>query len=194
MRHPLASLSAGARAAVVSLPGVALLTMTLIAVGFLHPDATDAPLILLVVPIAMVGWRWGPRAGIGAAILVMAVLGARNWIADLDMGAVGYLTRAAAYATVIVLAAAGQEQRQSAGNGAAMVTSRAPGLGPFPQHGLLTGRELEVLEMMAEGATNAQIADSLFISASTVQSHVKAILRKLGVSNRTQAVSVYFRR
>jgi DNA-binding CsgD family transcriptional regulator len=182
------------RAALMSLPGVALLAMALIAVAFLHRDARDAPLVLLVVPLAVVGWRWGPRAGIGAAILAMAVLAARNWFADLDVSAVGYLTRATAYATVIVLAAAAQEQRQSGGNGAAVATSRAPGLGPFRQHAQLTRRELEVLEMMAEGATNAQIADSLFISASTVQSHVKAILRKLGVRNRTQAASLYFRR
>jgi DNA-binding NarL/FixJ family response regulator len=167
--------------------------MTLIALGFLHPDGADAPLVLLVVPIAMVGWHWGPRAGLGAAILAMAVLGARNWIADVDMGAVGYLTRATAYATVLVLGAAGRERRQSEGNGVAMVTSRAPGLDPSPQHEMLTGRELEVLEAMAEGATNAQIAGSLFISDSTVKSHVKTILRKLGARNRTEAVSLHLR-
>ena len=58
---------------------------------------------------------------------------------------------------------------------------------------VLTERELEVLDLMAEGATNAQIAEALVISESTTKSHVKNILRKLGVRNRTQAVARYVR-
>jgi DNA-binding NarL/FixJ family response regulator len=56
---------------------------------------------------------------------------------------------------------------------------------------VLTTRELQVLEMMAAGATNAEIADRLLISISTVKSHVKHILRKLDAKNRTAAASVY---
>jgi DNA-binding NarL/FixJ family response regulator len=52
----------------------------------------------------------------------------------------------------------------------------------------LTDRELDVLSLLAEGRPNKQIAQQLFISAATVHSHVLSILRKLGVSNRTQAV------
>jgi LuxR family transcriptional regulator, regulator of acetate metabolism len=59
-------------------------------------------------------------------------------------------------------------------------------------HGLLTRRELEVVAMLAEGETNARIAQRLFVSEDTVKSHVKHILRKLGVHNRSQAVSRYF--
>src|SRR5206468_1237785 len=44
---------------------------------------------------------------------------------------------------------------------------------------LLTTREREVLELMAEGCTNAQIASSLTVSEATVKSHVKRVLRKL---------------
>jgi DNA-binding CsgD family transcriptional regulator len=57
---------------------------------------------------------------------------------------------------------------------------------------LLTSREREVLEMLAEGETNASIARRLVVSEDTVKTHVKHILRKLGVRNRSQAVSRYF--
>ena len=51
----------------------------------------------------------------------------------------------------------------------------------------LTQRELEVLRLIAEGKTNAEIAQSLFISVGTVKVHVERIIDKLGVSDRTQA-------
>lgn len=57
----------------------------------------------------------------------------------------------------------------------------------------LTRRELEVLGMLAEGEPNARIAQRLVVSQDTVKTHVKHILRKLGVHNRSQAVSRYFR-
>jgi len=56
---------------------------------------------------------------------------------------------------------------------------------------MLTAREREVLELLAEGASNATIGETLVISQATVKSHVRHILRKLGASNRTEAVSVY---
>jgi DNA-binding CsgD family transcriptional regulator len=55
----------------------------------------------------------------------------------------------------------------------------------------LTARELEVLHLMSEGASNAAIGTSLVISQATVKSHVRHILRKLGAANRTEAVSVF---
>jgi len=58
---------------------------------------------------------------------------------------------------------------------------------------LLTPRELEVLELVAEGETNAGIARRLVISEGTVKSHVKSLLRKLHVAKRAEAVSRYHR-
>ena len=51
----------------------------------------------------------------------------------------------------------------------------------------LTARQVEVLELLAEGLTNAEIADRLVLSVRTVDTHVAAVLAKLGVSSRTEA-------
>ncbi len=52
----------------------------------------------------------------------------------------------------------------------------------------LTDREVEILQQMAMGKTNQEIADDLVLSERTVRTHVTNILSKLGLSNRTQAV------
>ncbi len=51
----------------------------------------------------------------------------------------------------------------------------------------LSEREIEVLRLMAEGLTNQEIAERLFLSPTTVKTHVQNILQKLDVSDRTQA-------
>jgi DNA-binding NarL/FixJ family response regulator len=58
----------------------------------------------------------------------------------------------------------------------------------------LTAREVQVLELLAEGLANKGIANRLGISDQTVKFHVAAILGKLGVANRTEAVRVAVRR
>ena len=52
----------------------------------------------------------------------------------------------------------------------------------------LTEREIEVLREVVRGSSNAEIADRLFISETTVKTHVNHILAKLGVRDRIQAV------
>jgi DNA-binding CsgD family transcriptional regulator len=73
-----------------------------------------------------------------------------------------------------------------------LVRREAAGTGPATgTRQELTGREHDVLRLLAVGATNAQIADHLVVSESTVKSHVRHILRKLGAVNRAQAISYY---
>ena len=57
----------------------------------------------------------------------------------------------------------------------------------------LTSREREILHLVAEGMTNGEIAWELTISEGTAKTHVRNVLRKLGVSNRTQAAALYRR-
>ncbi|MGE7938576.1 response regulator [Bacillus paramycoides] len=62
-----------------------------------------------------------------------------------------------------------------------------------PLHEELTEREFEILLLIAEGKSNQEIADELFIALKTVKTHVSNILNKLNVSDRTQAVIYAFR-
>lgn len=64
---------------------------------------------------------------------------------------------------------------------------------PQPLLDPLSTRELEVLQLMAQGASNVEIADALIIAFATVKRHVSNILSKLQATNRTQAVA-YARR
>jgi two-component system, NarL family, response regulator LiaR len=60
-------------------------------------------------------------------------------------------------------------------------------------HEELTSREMEILMLMAEGKTNQDIADELYIALKTVKTHVSNILSKLNVQDRTQAVIYAFK-
>jgi two-component system, NarL family, response regulator LiaR len=62
------------------------------------------------------------------------------------------------------------------------------GSGTRPVKSSLTDREWEVLDMICEGATTRDIAESLYLSPETVNSHAKSVLKKLGVHSRAAAV------
>ena len=57
---------------------------------------------------------------------------------------------------------------------------------------VLTSREAQILELMAEGMSNGRIATQLVIAEGTVKQHVKRILRKLRAGNRVEAVSMLY--
>jgi two-component system, NarL family, response regulator len=59
---------------------------------------------------------------------------------------------------------------------------------------MLTPRQHEVLQCLAQGRSNLEIASTLYISEGTVKAHVKAILQKLGARDRTQAITIGLRR
>ena len=70
-----------------------------------------------------------------------------------------------------------------------MPTAVASAVEPGDQSQALTEREQQILRLVADGLSNREIADQLFLSRYTVESHVKRIYRKLAVSSRTGAVS-----
>ena len=65
---------------------------------------------------------------------------------------------------------------------------------PDDEFEALTGREMEVLKLLAQGMTNKQIADTLIISDRTVQTHLSNIFGKLGVNSRTEAILIAMKR
>jgi two-component system, NarL family, response regulator LiaR len=100
-------------------------------------------------------------------------------------GAIGYVFKNAEIAVLVQTirsAAVGQVHLSSRAAARLMQEMRSPKV-EVP----LTEREREVLREMASGRTNKEIARSLYIAETTVKSHVRAILDKLGVQSRTQA-------
>jgi two-component system, NarL family, response regulator LiaR len=100
-------------------------------------------------------------------------------------GAMGYLlknTKPRDLCRAIKGAAAGQVQLVPEAAAKLMHEMRTP---ERPQ--ALTDRETEVLKLLARGRANKEIGRELFVEEKTVKAHVSAILRKLGVTSRTQA-------
>ena len=107
----------------------------------------------------------------------------------LQAGAIGYLLKdvgADELASAIRSARAGTPTLSPEATAVLLQTTRAP---RRPGHDL-SSREREVLTLMVEGLNNRGIADRLVISPTTAKFHVSAILGKLGVENRTEAVAL----
>lgn len=107
----------------------------------------------------------------------------------LQAGAIGYLLKnvsAHLLAEAIRAAHAGRSTLAEEVAGAVVVLARQPNGSGYK----LTHREREVLSLLVEGLSNAQIASRLAISQATVKYHVRSILSKLGAASRTEAVSL----
>jgi DNA-binding CsgD family transcriptional regulator len=95
----------------------------------------------------------------------------------------GMLDRLGAVATASLV-------RRRLRRGGARGIPRGPRAATRANPGQLTDRQLEVLALLAEGSTNAEIAARLYLSQRTVDNHVAALLARLGVSSRHDALAV----
>ena len=82
---------------------------------------------------------------------------------------------------------------EGSGGAPELLSNNSSGKAPSPALPSLTRRESEVLRLLAEGLSNHDIASRLGISPFTVRNHIRNSLRKLGVRNKTEAVSVALR-
>ena len=110
----------------------------------------------------------------------------------LEAGAIGYLLKDVSADDLERAIRAAHAGRATLSPEAAQALVETANLPPAP--GLtLTERERAVLSLMIEGLNNTQIAGRLTVSPSTIKSHVSNILAKLGVTSRTEAVSLALR-
>ncbi len=106
-------------------------------------------------------------------------------IGAIEAGASGYLLKDAPPHELIAAvraAAAGESALAPAIAGRLLNRLRAPGVA-------LSRREIEVVELVARGRSNSEIADELFVSETTVKSHLVHVFSKLDVTSRTGAVA-----
>lgn len=124
-------------------------------------------------------------------VVLTALVDEESLLQAVHAGAAGYLLKDAAIEEVVAAVDAALRgdslvAPQLTGKLLRRIREHPAELGSAPPP--LSRRELEVLELMVEGRDNAEIARRLFISQATVKHHVSAILTKLGVENRVQAV------
>lgn len=113
----------------------------------------------------------------------------------IEAGAFSYLlktSRASEISQAIRAAVKGQSVLEQQVAAKMMNRFRQPKTSAEPHHDL-TEREMEVLQLIAAGKSNQQVADALFIGIKTVKFHVTNILAKLGVEDRTQAAIYAFK-
>jgi DNA-binding NarL/FixJ family response regulator len=83
-------------------------------------------------------------------------------------------------------------RRNTSRSGAAVIPFNLPALRELEQEP--TAREIEVLQLVADGLVNREIGQRLFLSEETVKSHVRHLLAKLQARSRAHAVAVGYRR
>jgi DNA-binding NarL/FixJ family response regulator len=124
----------------------------------------------------------------GTAVILFTAHAERNLLTrGREAGAKGYLLKEASQETIlraIERVAAGEDYVDPA---------LLPSLIESERENLLTAREREILQLLADGMSNGDVAGQLFISQETVKSHVRHILAKLEAETRTQAVAIALR-
>jgi DNA-binding NarL/FixJ family response regulator len=133
------------------------------------------------------------EGGTGARILILTTFDLDEYVyASIQAGASGFLLKDVGpddLADAIRVVAAGNSLFGPAATRRLVEQfARRPDPGERPELGDLTGREREILGLVASGYSNAEIAQRLVVSETTVKTHVSAVLRKLGVRDRVQAV------
>jgi two-component system, NarL family, response regulator LiaR len=109
--------------------------------------------------------------------------------AALEAGAIGYILKNASVDELADAIRAATKGQSTLSFQATQALVKSVKQTPKPQYSL-TKRELQVLALLVDGLTNHQIALQLEISTNTINSHVSNIFPKLGVTSRTEAVSV----
>ena len=124
-----------------------------------------------------------------SSVLIFTAYSERSLLSrGLESGATGYILKEAPHATL--LRAIEKVARGETYVDPALMPAF---LGGKEQTDMLTAREREILQLLADGMSNADVAAKLFISQETVKSHVRHILAKLEADTRTQAVAIALR-
>jgi DNA-binding NarL/FixJ family response regulator len=128
----------------------------------------------------------------GTQVLVLTTYGTDADIVNaINAGAIGYLLKDAPHEEItraVHAAARGETTLAPAIAQRLMQRVRSPGGDP------LSAREIEVLQLAARGLSNTEIAKELFVSATTAKAHLVHIYSKLGVNDRTAAVTAALER
>jgi DNA-binding NarL/FixJ family response regulator len=130
-------------------------------------------------------------AGHGTRVLVLTTYETDDHIlAALEAGASGYLLKAAPQAEILAgIRAVAAGETVLAPSIAAKLVSRVRADAASVAPPTLSPRELEVLALVAEGRSNPEIARALYIGEATVKTHLLHVFEKLGVNDRTRAVT-----
>jgi DNA-binding NarL/FixJ family response regulator len=124
------------------------------------------------------------RRGVPAAkIIVLTAQSDATWLGDaVRAGADAAIAKTVQPATLGLLV-----REIHAGNIHHAFTGRRAAASPDAGHGKLTPRELEILQLVASGASNGLIARQLWVTEQTIKFHLSNVYRKLSVANRTEA-------
>jgi DNA-binding NarL/FixJ family response regulator len=123
------------------------------------------------------------------AVLIFTAYSERSLLArGLESGAKGYILKEAPHDTLV------RAIEKVAGGDSFIDPALMPAfLSGKDREDMLTAREREILQLLADGMSNADVAQRLFISQETVKSHVRHILAKLEADTRTHAVAIALR-